>query len=304
MFRELEPVLETAETESTPPSETPSFAAALRTHWPEYLMEAGLLGAFMVSACLFGVLYEFPHSPVRQAISSAFLRRVLMGASMGLTAIAIIYSPWGKQSGAHINPSVTFTFFRLGKIKSQDAIFYIGAQFVGSSLVAALFSILILGWWGTLAVSGALTAGQLAFRSRSISGRLRTGQPARAALRSLPLYVAGWTLTGTSFWLTARALVAAPVSDIPVYVGAFAAAWLVGVLAIFAPGGLGVREALLVALLRGRLGTADALVLATASRAVLTFVDAGMAGLGFLVLRRSADSRQFETALEPPASSQ
>jgi aquaporin Z len=28
--------------------------------------------------------------------------------------MAIIYSPWGKQSGAHINPVVTFTFFRLG----------------------------------------------------------------------------------------------------------------------------------------------------------------------------------------------
>jgi aquaporin Z len=97
-------------------------------------MEAGLLGAFMVSACLFGVLYEFPNSPVHQAISSSFIRRMLMGASMGLTAIAIIYSPWGKQSGAHINPSVTFTFFRLGKIRAFDAIFYIGAQFIGSAI--------------------------------------------------------------------------------------------------------------------------------------------------------------------------
>ena len=54
-----------------------------------------------------------------------------MGMSMGLTAIAIIYSPWGKQSGAHINPSVTLTFFRLGKIKLWDALFYIAAQFLG-----------------------------------------------------------------------------------------------------------------------------------------------------------------------------
>src|SRR5437667_11298748 len=53
---------------------------------------------------------------------------------MGLTAIAIIYSPWGKQSGAHINPSVTFTFFRLGKIKPWDAIFYMAAQFTGAVL--------------------------------------------------------------------------------------------------------------------------------------------------------------------------
>lgn len=125
-------------------SEAPKLGplGSLRLHWPEYLMEAGLLGAFMISACVFGAIYEFPGSPVRQAITSVFLRRLLMGMSMGLTAIAIIYSPWGKQSGAHINPSVTFTFLRLGKIKSWDAIFYIGSQFTGAAigvLVVALF---------------------------------------------------------------------------------------------------------------------------------------------------------------------
>src|SRR5437899_8554876 len=59
---------------------------------------------------------------------------MLMGISMGLTAIAIIYSPWGKQSGAHINPSVTFTFLRMGKVKLRDAIFYMAAQFTGAVL--------------------------------------------------------------------------------------------------------------------------------------------------------------------------
>jgi len=97
-------------------------------------MEAALLGAFMVSACVFGALYEFPQSPVHQAIMSGFLRRLLMGVTMGLTAIAIIYSPWGKQSGAHINPSVTLTFFRLGKIKFWDALFYLASQFTGAVL--------------------------------------------------------------------------------------------------------------------------------------------------------------------------
>jgi aquaporin Z len=108
--------------------------ASLRLHWPEYLMEAGLLGAFMVSACLFGILYGYPSSPVRQAISSPFIRGLLGGISMGTTALCIFYSPWGKQSGAHINPSVTLTFLRLGKIRRWDAIFYIAAQFLGAVL--------------------------------------------------------------------------------------------------------------------------------------------------------------------------
>jgi aquaporin Z len=103
----------------------------LRAHWPEYLIEGAYLGAFMLSACLFGVLLEHPGSPVHQALPDPFLRRLLMGVAMGTTAIGLIYSPWGKQSGAHMNPAVTFTFFRLGKVKTWDAGFYILAQFAG-----------------------------------------------------------------------------------------------------------------------------------------------------------------------------
>lgn len=105
-----------------------------RLHWPEYLMEASLLGAFMVSACVFCILVEHPRSPVRLAFAKPVLRRMLMGFSMGLTAMAIIYSPWGQQSGAHINPSVSLTFFRLGKIRFWDMIFYVAAHFTGAFL--------------------------------------------------------------------------------------------------------------------------------------------------------------------------
>lgn len=107
---------------------------ALATHWPEYLMEAAGLGFFMLSACLFTVLLEHPGSAVRQALPDPLLRRALIGVAMGLTAISIIYSPFGKRSGAHLNPSVTFTFWRLGKIEGWDAVFYVLAQFIGGAL--------------------------------------------------------------------------------------------------------------------------------------------------------------------------
>lgn len=96
-------------------------------------MEAAGLGAFMISACVFGALLEHPASPLRAAIDNAQLRRALMGMAMGLTAIAVIYSPWGKQSGAHLNPSMTFTFWRLSKIETRDALFYVTAQFAGGA---------------------------------------------------------------------------------------------------------------------------------------------------------------------------
>jgi aquaporin Z len=68
---------------------------------------------------------------------------MLMGVAMGSTAIALNYSPWGKQSGAHYNPAVTLTFTRLGKIAPFDAAAYIGAQFVGAVLGVLLASLLL-----------------------------------------------------------------------------------------------------------------------------------------------------------------
>ncbi len=117
---------------------------ALRRHYPEYLMEAAGLGLFMISASVVTAILEHPASPIHQLVSDPLLRRFMIGIAMGLTAIAIIYSPWGKQSGAHINPVVTLTFLRLGKVKRVDALFYIVAQFVGG-LLGVLLASKILG---------------------------------------------------------------------------------------------------------------------------------------------------------------
>jgi aquaporin Z len=104
---------------------------AIAAHWPEYLMEAAELAVFMISACVFAVVLEHPASPVHRALPSGFVRRAAMGTAMGLTAIAIFYSGWGRQSGAHMNPAITLTFLRLKKIAGWDASFYVVAQFIG-----------------------------------------------------------------------------------------------------------------------------------------------------------------------------
>ncbi len=116
---------------------------ALADHWPEYLMEGAALGLFMISACVFTVLLEHPSSSLHQAIASPVLRRLLIGVAMGCTAIGLIYSPWGKRSGAHMNPSVTLTFLSLGKIQRWDAIFYVTAQFVGGLFGVVLAAVAI-----------------------------------------------------------------------------------------------------------------------------------------------------------------
>ncbi|HWS87619.1 MAG TPA: aquaporin [Pyrinomonadaceae bacterium] len=117
---------------------------ALKHHWPEYLSEAAGLGAFMVSACAFAALLFHPASPVARAVEGETTRRVLMGAAMGLTNVGLVYSPWGMRSGAHNNPAVTLTFYRLGKVRGADALFYVLAQFAGG-VAGVLLAALVLG---------------------------------------------------------------------------------------------------------------------------------------------------------------
>jgi aquaporin Z len=115
---------------------------ALRKHWPEYLIEAWALGTFMVSAGVVATLLGAPASPLHDILKHG-TQRIAAGVAMGLTAIALIHSPWGKRSGAHMNPAVTLTFLRLGKVRSWDAAFFIVSQLIGGTvgvlLVAALF---------------------------------------------------------------------------------------------------------------------------------------------------------------------
>jgi MIP family channel proteins len=103
-------------------------------------MEAAALGLFMVSAGLFTTLFDSPASPVPAAIPSQFARRALTGLAMGLTLISIVYSPWGRQSGAHMNPALTLSFLRLGKVKPWDAFFYVVSQFLGGLIGVTLVS--------------------------------------------------------------------------------------------------------------------------------------------------------------------
>ena len=81
-----------------------------------------------------------------------------MGLAMGLTAVAIVYSPWGKQSGAHLNPAVTLAFFRLGKIAPWDTLFYVLAQFAGGVIGVAVAVTLLGSVVGHPAVNYVVTA--------------------------------------------------------------------------------------------------------------------------------------------------
>jgi aquaporin Z len=141
---------------------TASLSLAWRRHWRYYLAEAAGLAFFITCASLLTVALEHPASPLRQAsfAQSQLLRRVLMGFAMGLVIFAIVYSPWGKRSGAHINPAVTLAFWQLGKIQAVDALWYVVAQMMGGITAAFTLKLLLGSYYAHPAVNFVVTQPQ------------------------------------------------------------------------------------------------------------------------------------------------
>jgi aquaporin Z len=117
---------------------------ALVQHWPQYLAEGILLGAFMISACVCSAAVLHERSRYSRLARTPVARRAFIGLLMGLTAIVLIYSPLGRSSGAHMNPATTLTFLVLGRIEPWDALFYGAAQLIGG-LAGVRLAAAILG---------------------------------------------------------------------------------------------------------------------------------------------------------------
>jgi uncharacterized membrane protein YbhN (UPF0104 family) len=174
----------------------------------------------------------------------------------------------------------------------------IGIELGASVAAACLTTVLLLGLWAGLGLWAAAVV--LWLGSRRLSRR-RAAASSTSTLRALArllaaswpltieataLYVGMWVLYGSGFAALAKALFDLPLGELAYYVGAFAVAWVVGLAAVFAPGGIGVREAVLVALLRGRLGSGDAVALAFASRLLLSAIDLAAGAAAMLLWRR------------------
>lgn len=120
-----------------------SLRLSLTEHWPEYLIEGWALGCFMIAVALLVTIFDSPNSPVYEGIPSARLRIALLAGAIGMSLTLVIQSPWGRRSGAHMNPAITLAFLRLRKIQPWDALFYVLAQISGGMLGVAFIAVLI-----------------------------------------------------------------------------------------------------------------------------------------------------------------
>lgn len=114
----------------------------------------------------------------------------------------------------------------------------------------------------------------------------------RTVATGFALYVAGSVVGGLSLFFIAKT-VYAPLSwaELPFVVGVSTLAGAVSMLAVFAPGGIGVREGIQIALLSLIMPTEFAFVIAVATRVHGLAVDGAFFGLAWAGTRRRAQGR-------------
>ena len=94
-------------------------------------MEGAEIGSLMLCICAAGVLLYSRASPVHSLGLSREASAALMGTAVAFATYFIIRSPFGRRSGAHLNPAVTLSFLWLGRIPRWDATGYMASQFIG-----------------------------------------------------------------------------------------------------------------------------------------------------------------------------
>src|SRR5690606_32931812 len=125
---------------------------------------------------------------------------------------------------------------------------------------------------------------------------------ARQLWLATAINVLSWVLYGVAFAMFAKGVTPRISSDPMLFIAVYSASYLVGYLALFAPGGLGFRELALGSMLvvLGMAGQGDAAILSATSRIWLTVLEVvpGLVGLLTLspsqrtALRRSRASTQ------------
>jgi hypothetical protein len=113
--------------------------------------------------------------------------------------------------------------------------------------------------------------------------------PVGAVAFGIAANTVAWLGYGAALWLLARGLLPGVGLGLLPAIAVFTASYLAGFLALFAPGGIGVREGVFILMLQGPIGIGAATALAVASRLLLTVTELG-AAVPFLLFPRGKPS--------------
>ena len=111
---------------------------------PWKLFGAELIGtALLVGVGLSVVIFDMGQgSPLAKLLPGEGARHFITGFFFGTTGALITISPLGKESGAHINPAVTLSFWLMGRMQARHAVGYVASQLIG----AVIGAVPLLAW--------------------------------------------------------------------------------------------------------------------------------------------------------------
>jgi len=191
------------------------------------------------------------------------LGRYIPGKVWSVAGLAVLAQREGATGWAAAGSAIAMQALALGTGAVAMAVTLPGAPNVTAALIAGLVALAVVASLTTAPVTG-------------LVGRLSRG---RFTLSPLPLSavvlgggatLAAWVLYGLALWMLSTGMLAAAPPPVPTAIGVFAAGYIVGLIAIFAPGGVGVRELMLTALLGPVIGAGPAAALSVGSRLMLT----------------------------------
>jgi len=179
--------------------------------------------------------------------------------------------------------------------------------FAHAGSVAQYFWILILIPVGMAALSPPVLNRLLRLVLRlSRQPALQQGVSYQGLARTMAWALAGWLCNGLMVYVLMRQLAGDRQGTLLVSIGAYSLSWAIGFLAVFAPAGVGVREAVMIAVLHTQTTAAVALTVALLSRAISVVCDAltGAVAAGLVGRRRLRQLRAArKLAARGPAES-
>ena len=115
-------------------------------------------------------------------------------------------------------------------------------------------------------------------------------------LRILGVCILSWAFVGLGFSLFVNSAFSVSLSSILFLTGALAISSTLGLVALFAPSGLGVREGVLVFLLSSIMPSAVAVILSVLTRLWMTFIEIGLVGMVYLTNKLNRKKKESEHA--------
>ena len=266
--------------------------AAADLHFDIWLLLASfvLLGLWMVAQAIIWHLLTVSsgaHIPLPKAMAAWFysqLGKYVPGKLFLYLGRVHLYTREGRGAGP-----ITVAF---------------GVEFVGN-LAAAVLTVLVAALTSDVPaldeyrwlLSIALVAFLIALHPRfmgwavKLAARALRRQPFqidlsyRQVLGYVSLYFVNWLLFGVALYVLIRSFYSLEFSSILYLSGAFSLSSVIGILALFAPSGLGVREGILAIFLNQVMPTSVALVVSVASRLWITIAELVAAGIVYVFVR-------------------